>query len=38
MIPESKKRGAALMTLICFGIVAAGITLGVIWVSMYMPK
>ena len=38
MIPDSKKRDATRLTLICFGIVAIGVTLGIIWVSMYMPK
>ena len=37
MSPD-RKRNAALLTLICFGIVAVGVTLGIIWVSMYMPK
>lgn len=38
MIPESRKRSATLLTLICFGVVAVGVTLGIIWVSMYMPR
>ena len=38
MIPQAKKRGAMLLTLVCFGVVAVGVTLGAIWVSIYMPK
>jgi cytochrome c-type biogenesis protein CcmE len=38
MIPENKKRSATILTVICFAVVALGITLGAIWVSIYMPK
>jgi hypothetical protein len=38
MIPDNKKKGAAILTLICFGVIALGVTLGAIWVSIYLPK
>ena len=38
MIPENKKRSATILTVICFCVIAAGVTLGAIWIGLYMPK
>jgi hypothetical protein len=38
MIPKERKRGAALVTLAAFGLVAAGAVIGVLWVITYAPK
>ncbi len=38
MIPKRAKRQAVVMTLISFGLLAIGITLGVLWVSIYSVK
>jgi hypothetical protein len=35
MIPKAKERQAFIVVLICLGLVAIGITLGVIWTNMY---
>ena len=35
MIPKAKERQAFVVVLICLGLVALGITLGVIWTNMY---
>jgi len=35
MIPKAKERQAFIVVLICLGLVAIGISLGVIWTSMY---
>jgi hypothetical protein len=38
MIPKERKRGATMVTLVAFALVAVGAIVGLIWVSMYIPK
>lgn len=38
MIPKRAKRQVIAMTLIGFGLLAIGITLGLLWVSAYSVK
>ena len=38
MIPKAKERQAFVVVLICLGMVAVGIILGVIWTNMYAVR
>jgi hypothetical protein len=38
MIPKRAKRQAVVMTLISLGLLAVGIALGLLWVSIYSVK
>ncbi|BCX03416.1 MAG: hypothetical protein KatS3mg053_1354 [Candidatus Roseilinea sp.] len=38
MIPKRAKRQAIVMTLISFGLLAIGIALGLLWVSVYSVR
>jgi hypothetical protein len=38
MIPKEQRRKAVMMTIISFGLMAIGISLGLYWVSIYAPK
>lgn len=38
MIPHEQRRKALMMTLISLGLLAAGIAIGLYWVSVYTPK
>jgi hypothetical protein len=38
MIPQEQRRKALMMTLISFGLLLAGIAIGLYWVSVYAQK
>ena len=38
MIPKHMKRRATAMVVACFGMMAIGTAIGLLWVSIYAPK
>ena len=38
MIPQEQKRRATVMVLLCFGMVAVGVVIGLLWVSTYTTR